>query len=123
MGRQLTIPATDGQLSGLSIQLTTDNTGAVGSVNYEPGLAQRISSVITAATDSSNGYITTAEAGKQSGIDILSNSIDKYNLRLTATQARLKAQYAALEVALSTLKTTSSSLSSAITSSQNATKN
>ncbi|MFN8051665.1 MAG: flagellar filament capping protein FliD [Acidimicrobiales bacterium] len=116
-GRQLTIPATNGQLSGLSVQLTSDATGAVGTVNYEPGLAQRISTVIAAATDSSTGYLMSAEAGKQSGIDLLTTSIDNYNVRLTATQARLKLQYAKLEVTLSTLKQTSTSLSSQINAS------
>jgi flagellar hook-associated protein 2 len=117
VGRQLSIPSTDGPLSGLSVLLTDDTIGAVGSISYEPGLAQRISSAVVAATDSSNGYLMNAETGKQSGIDLLTNSIDSYNIRLTAREARLKSQFAALEVTLNSLKNQSSSLASQLSAS------
>ena len=114
VGRQLSIPSTDGLLSGLSVLLTTDSTGAVGTVNYEPGLAQRLSSAIVAATDATSGYLTNAESGRQSRIDLLTTSIDSYNVRLTSREARLRAQFAKLEVTLNSLKQQSSSLSSQI---------
>lgn len=112
VGRQLSIPATDGTLSGLSVLLTSDSTGPVGSVNYEPGLAQRLSSAIVAATDSSNGYLVQAEAGRQSKIDLLTNSIDSYNTRLEAREKRLRTEFANLEVVLNRLQTQSSMLAS-----------
>lgn len=110
VGRQLSIPSTDGPLSGLSVLLTGDATGAVGSVNYEPGLAQRLSSAIVAATDSSTGYLTAAGAGRKSRIDLLTSSIDSYNLRLEQREARLRAEFARLEVTLNGLQQQSTNI-------------
>ena len=117
VGRQLSVPGSDGTLSGLSVLLTSDATGAVGSVNYEPGLAQRISSAVVAATDSSNGYLNDAESGKQSRIDTLTTSIADYNTRLTSREKRLRTQFANLEVVLNKLKSQGSMLASQLSSS------
>lgn len=116
VGRQLSVPSTDGTLGGLSVLLTSDSIGSVGTVNYEPGLAQRISSAVVAATDSTNGYLVDAEAGRQSRVDLLTSSIDSYNVRLASREVRLKAQFAQLEVTLNALKQQSSSLASQLNS-------
>lgn len=110
VGRQLSVSGNDGTLSGMSVLLTSDATGTVGNVNYEPGLAQRISSAVTLATDS--GYLTDATAGKQSRIDLLSKSIDDYNIRLTARESRLRAEFANLEVMLNKLQSQGTMLTS-----------
>ena len=117
VGRQLSIPGSDGTLSGLSVLLTSNATGNVGTVNYEPGLAQRISSAIVAATDSTGGYLVDAQNGRQSRIDTLTSSIDSYNTRLEAREKRLRTQFANLEVVLNKLKQQSSMLSSQLSSS------
>ncbi|MEZ5321048.1 MAG: flagellar filament capping protein FliD [Microthrixaceae bacterium] len=113
-GRTLSVPSTDGSLGGLSVTVTTDTTGSVGSVDYAPGLAQRLSSAVKTATDIVDGTLVTAEAGRQSRIDMLSDSIAGYEQRLTLREARLKTQFAAMETMLSTLKGQSSWLSSQI---------
>jgi len=110
VGRQLSIPGSHGTLSGLSVLLTSDATGPVGTVNYEPGLAQRISSAVALATD--DGYLSDAQAGRQSRIDQLATSIDSYNTRLTAREKRLRTEFANLEVVLNKLKSQSSMLAS-----------
>ena len=111
-GRQLSVPSTDGTLSGLSVLLTDDSTGSVGSVNYEPGLAQRLSSAVASATDVKSGYVTSGVNNKQTTITDISKSIDSYNLRLTVREQRLRQQYAKLEVTLSSLKSQGSALTS-----------
>ena len=111
-GRQLSLPATDGQLSGLSVLLTSDNLGPVGTVNYEPGLAQRLSSAVVAATDSASGYVTNASSGRQSRVDLLASSISSYETRLELREKRLRAEFASLEVTLSRLKEQSGMLTS-----------
>lgn len=115
IGRQLSIPGSDGTLSGLSVLLTSDATGAVGTVNYEPGLAQRISSAVTFAVD--NGYLSDAQAGRQSRIDTIAASIDSYNIRLEAREKRMRAEYANLEVVLNRLQQQGSMLLSQLGSS------
>jgi len=112
VGRQLSIPGSDGTLSGMSVLLTSDATGTVGTVNYEPGLAQRISGAVAFATD--NGYLDDAEASRQSKVDLLTSSIDSYNVRLEAREKRLRLQFANLETLLSQLKSQSSMLASQI---------
>lgn len=114
VGRQLSIASTDGPMSGLSVLLTSNATGAVGSVNYEPGLAQRISNAVTAATDAASGYLTGAQTSRQSRIDTLTTSIDSYEVRLSAREKRLRAQFANLEVQLNALKLQSSRIESQI---------
>mgnify|MGYP000511731435 FL=1 len=116
VGRQLSIPGSDGTPSGLSVLLTSNATGNVGTVNYEPGLAQRISSAIVAATDSTGGYLVDAQNGRQSRIDTLTSSIDSYNTRLEAREKRLRTQFANLEVVLNKLKQQSSMLTSQLSS-------
>lgn len=116
VGRQLSIPGTDGPLSGLSVLLTSDATGAVGTVDYEPGLAQRLSSAIVAATDSATGYLTAASNGRQSRIDLLTASIDSYNLRLEKREARMRAEFARLEVTLNSLQQQGSNISAQLNS-------
>ena len=83
-GRQLSVPATDGTLGGLTVSLTSDATGTVGTVDYEPGLAQRLTSAVTAASNGNSGYLVDAQAGRQSKVDLLTKSMDDYNVRLTA---------------------------------------
>ena len=116
-GRQLSVPATDGTLGGLTVSLTSDATGTVGSVNYEPGLAQRLTSAdakATAASNGSSGYLIDAQAGRQSKVDLLTKSMNDYNVRLTSREARLRLEFAHLETTLNNLKSQSSALSAAL---------
>ncbi len=113
-GRQLSVPATNGTLGGLTISLTSDATGAVGTVNYEPGVAQRLTSAATAASNGSSGYLIDAQAGRQSKVDMLTKSMDAYNVRLTAREARLRREFAHLETTLNTLKSQSTALNASL---------
>lgn len=105
-GTSLTVPAADPRLGGLTVTIETGATGAVGSVTYEPGLAQRLVSAIKSATDD-DGYLSVATTARQSRIDALTRSIDSYDRRLALRQETLKKQYAALEVALGQMKSQS----------------
>lgn len=115
-GRQLAVPATDSTHGGLTVTLTSDDTGTIGSVDYEPGLAARLSSAVTAALDSSNGYLINAQGSRQSRVDLLSRSIDAYDTRLAAREKRIRAEFASLEVSLNNIKQQSNFLSSQLSS-------
>jgi flagellar hook-associated protein 2 len=104
IGQQLTIPATDGTIGGLSIMYTGTVTGAIGTLSYVPGLAQRASSVAFKATDSISGYLTSAENARKSQRDLINRQVESMELRLTNYENRLKRTYAQLETALSDLK-------------------
>ena len=103
-GRNLLAASTTPGVPGLTIQTDGVTTGPAGTIEYQPGLAQRLGQVLADATASSNGYLSAAEANRQKRIDDLGSSIDAFDRRLTQHEASLKKQYAALEVALSKFK-------------------
>lgn len=102
----LTVPAADPRLGGLSVTIETGATGSVGSVVYEPGLAQRLVTAIKTATDE-GGYLASGEQARQARVDAFTRSIDSYDRRLALRQETLKKQYALLEVALGRMRTQS----------------
>lgn len=102
----LTVPATDSRLGGLSVTVEAGATGAVGSIVYEPGLAQRLITAVKVATDET-GYLASAEQARQTRIDAFTRSIDSYDRRLVLRQETLKKQFALLEVALGRMKSQS----------------
>ncbi len=113
-GQQLQVPTTDGRLGGLAVRVTGTATGALGSVTYGAGIAQRLASVVTRSNDLVDGYLTAAEKGKQTKIDTLATSITEYDRRLEVREARLRTYWAALETTLGRLKDQSSWLASQI---------
>jgi len=105
-------PGSPSPLAGLTVRVTSPGTGAVGTVDYEPGLAQRLAQAINLATDSTTGYLAGSETTRANNVKALDTTIAAYDLRLTAREAQLRKQYAALEVALGNLKNTSNWLTS-----------
>ena len=70
----------------------------------EDGWAARVVKVAKAASDSTDGYVTSAIQGRTATIDRLQDSIDAWDLRLELRRTTLTRQYTALETALSGLK-------------------
>jgi flagellar hook-associated protein 2 len=114
IGQQLTIPATDNTIGGISILYSGATTGAIGTLTYTPGLAQRTSSIANKATDSISGYLTSAENARKSQRDLINKQVESMEQRLTAYEDRLKRQFASLETALSNLKSQQSWLTGQI---------
>ncbi len=114
VGQQLTIAATDTTIGGLSITYSGTASGAMGTIAYTPGLAQRTSSVAFKATDSISGYLTSAENARKSQRDLINRQITTMEDRLKSYEDRLKRQYAQLESSLSNLKSQQSWLSGQI---------
>jgi flagellar hook-associated protein 2 len=116
VGRQLSVPSTDGQFGGLSVTMNDDSTGAIGTITYEPGVAQRVSSQVSSATNRNTGYLISAETGLQTTIDTLTASASAMDLRVQALQTRLTNEFATLQATLSRLKDMSNYLASQIDS-------
>lgn len=114
IGQQLTIAATDTTVGGLSILYSGTATGAIGTLTYTPGLAQRTSSIAFKATDSISGYITSAENARKSQRDLINRQIESMEQRLTSYEDRLKRQFAQLETAMANLQSQQSWLSGQI---------
>lgn len=118
-GQVLTAPLTDRHLGGLALTVSLTPADLVGgpasaSVTYTSGIAQRLATVGSNATDAVSGSITGAVQGEQSTITDLQSRIATWDTRLADQQASLQKQYAALEVALGNLKSQSGWLSSQI---------
>ena len=115
-GHNLLAAGTTPGVPGLTIQTDGVTVGPAGTLDYQPGLAQRLTQVLADATASSTGYLSSSEKSRQTRIDSLNTTIEAYDRRLIQREAALKKQYAALEVALGKLRNQSNFLASQITS-------
>jgi len=115
-GQQLMAPFNDPTISGLAIRITGGGTGDFGNFTYTPGLAQRVQTAISNATDVVSGYITSSENDYKSRIDFINDQIASMEQHVTAYETMLREQYATLESTISTLKTQSSFISNQINS-------
>jgi flagellar hook-associated protein 2 len=106
-------------VAGLTVQTDGTTLGAVGTLDYEPGIAQRLAQVLADSTTPTTGYLSTAEKNRQTRIESLNTTIDAYDRRLAKRELALKAQYSALEVALGKLKSQSNFLTSQIATATN----
>jgi flagellar hook-associated protein 2 len=116
-GQQLIVPFSDSTMSGLAVNITGNATGNLGPFTYEPGVAQRIQTAGSGATDLVTGYITSSETNLKAQIKFVDDQVDQMELRVTAYETMIRAQWAALESTISTMKSQSSFLSSQISSS------
>jgi flagellar hook-associated protein 2 len=110
-GRTLTASATDSPYEGLAITYGGAALGPVGTVTYEPGLAQRLVSSVATARKPQGGALTSSTNLRESRMELLTRSIEAYDRRLVTREAQIRAQYAALEVALGKLQSTGTWLS------------
>ncbi len=107
-GRQLQVAFTHASLGGVTVDVAGSVTGSVGTVDYSAGVAQRLATMVTSANDLVDGYLTAAETGRKNRIDTLATSIEDFDRRLTAREARLRSYWTSLEVTLGKLKDQSS---------------
>jgi flagellar hook-associated protein 2 len=103
VGDVLTVPVADPTLGGLSVLVPPGVTGTLGTIDYVPGIAQRLASVVAASTDAS-GYVTTAEEGGKRRVTEIERSVAAYDLRLAARERRLRAQFSSLEESLGRMR-------------------
>lgn len=80
------------------------------------GFAARVAAVANGASDSTEGTLSAAITGRQSGIDRMEDSIDEWDRRLTLRRTALERQFTALETALSQMSSQSSWLAGQLSS-------
>ncbi|MBL8930946.1 MAG: flagellar filament capping protein FliD [Kineosporiaceae bacterium] len=116
-GSILTLVSGSGNAVGLSVDTSfsgadlTASSGNVGSISYQPGLAQRFVQLVQQQTATGTGILSSAKSGRESAVKSLQNQIDDWDSRLTSYRASLQAQFVAMETTLAALKSQSSFLS------------
>lgn len=113
-GSTLTVPIATPGVGGLAVSVTPGVTGAVGTVDYAPGIAQRVANAVNSATDRADGYLTSRTDGQNRRITDLNRSIAAWDTRLEAREARLRQQFSQLEVLLGETSSRSNWLASQI---------
>lgn len=112
-GQYLTAPSTDPTLAGLSLQVSvpgiTTSTN-VGTFQYQPGLAQTLSSLTTQYADPVTGSLTQTVKGLQDQVINITPQIQMYQQIVDQQQKLLMAKYATMEATLGGLKNQSAAL-------------
>jgi flagellar hook-associated protein 2 len=122
IGSALTLSDTTSNANGLSITAdfsdadVSGSSGAVGTITYSPGLAQKLSSLISDATGA-DGSITRAQTSRLDAVKDFQDQIDAWDLRLEQRRDSLTRQFTAMETAIAALKSQSSSITNLLASS------
>ncbi|MBT0771422.1 flagellar filament capping protein FliD [Kineosporia sp. J2-2] len=118
IGNILTVPTdSESGAAGLSVQVNSAATGAIGDITYKPGLAQQLSGLFTQMSDSQTGSLVQAQTTAKNQVKDLQTQIDAWTDRLDAYRSSITAKFTAMETSLSALKTQQSSLASFFNSS------
>jgi flagellar hook-associated protein 2 len=95
---------------GLQLMVATGATGAMGSITFSKGLAERLSDWISSLNDEGGSLVARTE-GLNTRKSRLDGQEERINLRLEQIEKRYRAQFTALDSMLSSMRQTSSYLS------------
>jgi len=109
------VGATGDVSEGLTVRVNGGTTGSRGTVNFSIGYAAQLNSVIT-SLQNSTGILAARTDGINSSISRLDKQADAITLRLTAIEARYRAQFTKLDSLMSSMSTTSSFLTQQVAS-------
>jgi flagellar hook-associated protein 2 len=109
------IGATGDASEGLSIKVNGGALGARGTINFTIGYAAQLDNIITKLL-SDDGLLKARTDGMQSSITRLDKQTGALNVRLTAVEARYRAQFNKLDSLLSSMSSTSSFLTQQLAS-------
>ena len=107
-GQVLTSAA--GASEGLALLISSGATGNRGSVSFSRGIAVTLGDIITGFLDSDSGFISTREDGLNSDLEAISDQREKLNTRVASLEARLVAQFSALDSLIANYNATSTYL-------------
>ena len=93
-----------------------DAAAVTSKLSGATGLAGRIETVATNASDPYEGTLTASVTGRTTGIERLQDNIEQWDLRLELRRTTLERQFTALETALSQMNSQSSWLAGQISS-------
>lgn len=100
---------------GLNINVSGGALGARGTVNFTIGYASNLNNTITNLL-SDGGILSSRTEGINTSITRLNKQADTISMRLTAIEARYRAQYTKLDTLMSSMSTTSTFLTQQIAS-------
>jgi flagellar hook-associated protein 2 len=100
------VGATGDDSEGLILKINGGTTGARGTVNFSIGYAAQLDKTITNLLDTT-GILASRTDGITSSISRLDKQADSITLRLTAIEARYRAQFTKLDTLMSSMSTTS----------------
>src|SRR5450830_479727 len=101
--------------AGLNINVAGGALGARGTVNFTIGYAAKLDSILTNLL-SAGGMVTSRKDGINTSITRLNKQADTITMRLTAIEARYRAQYTKLDTLMSSMSTTSTFMTQQIAS-------
>ncbi|WP_420452518.1 flagellar filament capping protein FliD [Ilumatobacter sp.] len=105
-GRTLSVPpGSAGRAAGLSVKVDAGLIGALGTIDYQPGIAGRIAEFATAATDVDRGVLQTATTSADRRVEDFNDQIERFEDRLFIKEANMRRQFAALSTLLEGLQT------------------
>jgi flagellar hook-associated protein 2 len=113
-GQQLLVPFATPGFGGLALNISGNTLGDLGTFTYSPGIAQRVSTSVDAATDAISGYITTAQNALHTQLQSFNDTIADMELQIASYQSLLQMQFTNMETIISTLKTTGDTLTNAL---------
>jgi len=111
IGENILVGAAGTPIEGLTVYFSGSSIGSYGDISYSAGVMQQFYEVIDLYTDSTDGLLKSKEDALNDAIDYTQSQIDRKELALDKTEARLNAQFTAMELAISQLQTQSSYLS------------
>lgn len=104
-GRRLSLLAlADSPAAGLAIDVAEGATGALGQVEYRPGIAARIVEVATRITRSDKGTLTSAVDAAGKRVADFNDQITRFEDRLVVKEATLRRQWANVQTLLGSLQ-------------------
>ena len=98
---------------GLAVTLGEGVTGPAGPVDYQPGIAARLTALATSLT-ATNGALTTSATTYDARVTAFNKQIDAFEVRMTAKEAQYRRQWTAVQSSLSSLQNQGSWLSSQV---------
>ena len=113
-GQQLMIPFSTPGSGGLALNIAGTTLGDLGTFTYSPGIAQRVSTAVSAATDAVSGSITTSQNDLNTQIRTFNQQISDMEDQLRQYQTTLQNEFTNMESVISGLKATGSTLTSAL---------
>jgi flagellar hook-associated protein 2 len=103
------LTSTTGDSEGLALLIDSGSTGYRGGVSFSRGAATALDELITDFLDS-DGFISTREEGLNSDLEDISEQRSQLDLKISSLEARLIAQFSALDSLIAQFNTTSSFL-------------
>ncbi len=113
-GRMLT--GTGGGSTGISVEVLGGATGARGKISLSDGVAQQLDSLLTDVLGS-EGPLNSRTESLNKQMDQIDDERDKLDVRMSALEARYKAQFTAMDLLVSRLTATGNYLTQQLSSS------